>query len=183
LVLLNYHHLYGRFGKEFSFMSWCFPIFFPPTPHENYRPPVLLFPTITHKMMTGKGTKEHFETLGPTFLSNGTYNAVTSDHTDWHTPTAAALQGRLRALGKGADQDLVDHHANYALIDKGLSEGQAAYSIIRKQDMPTPPTMAGRQDTVEQRIEKIRQHQVTSNDPHVLQDHLFQACDGCPSSY
>jgi hypothetical protein len=135
-----------------------------------------------NKMMTGKGNKEDFETLGANFLSNGTYNAVTSDHTDWHTPTAAALQGDLQALGKGTDRDLVDQHANYALIDKGLCEGQAAYSIIRKQDMPTP-TMAGRQDTVEGRIEKIRRHQNNGNNPHTLQDQLFQGCDGSPSPY
>jgi hypothetical protein len=93
-----------------------------------------------------------------------------------------ALQGELRALGKGTDRDLVDRHANYALIDKGLTEGQAAYSIIRKQGMPTP-TMAGRQDTVQERIEKIRQHQISGNNPDVLQDQLFLGCDGSPSPY
>jgi hypothetical protein len=87
-------------------------------------------------------------------------------------------------LGKGTDRDLVDRHANYTLIDKGLTEGQAAYSMSRKQDMDMPtPTMAGRQDTVEQRIAKIRQHQISGNNPDVLQDQLFQGCDGSPSPY
>jgi hypothetical protein len=44
--------------------------------------------------------------------------------------------------------------------------------------MPTPPTMPGRQDTVEQRIEKIRQHQINGNNPDVLQDQLFLGYDG-----
>ena len=55
-------------------------------------------------------------------------------------------------------------------------------SIIRKKGMPTP-TMAGRQDTVQERIEKIRQHQISGNNPDVLQDQLFLGCDGSPSPY
>ena len=69
------------------------------------------------------------------------------------------------------------------LIKGSPSEGQAAYSIIRKQDMPTPPAMPGRQHTVEQSTGKIRQHQINGNNPGALQDQLFLGCDGRPSSH
>jgi hypothetical protein len=165
------HHLFTRFGSEFSFMSHCFPIFFPRSvSNELYRPPVLLNVTITEKMMKGKKNYEDFETMGANFLLNGICDRDTGHNTNFHEPTAAALKAEFRLLGKGGDADAIDDSANYQLVCKGLTEGQGVFTAKRETSVVVPPR---RQNTPMGMIAKMKHHQDTTDDPQVLQNTLL----------